>query len=86
MIEIRHQFENKDWFIPDWELKVLIPQYAGLDGAARSAAIRMAVPSPDHFLPILYSAGLLEGDESVEFFNDRPVAGSLTMTGVRGVF
>jgi len=24
MIEIRHQFETKDWFIPDWKLKVLI--------------------------------------------------------------
>lgn len=24
MIEIRHQFEGRDWFVPDWELKVLI--------------------------------------------------------------
>jgi hypothetical protein len=24
MIEVRHQFEDVDWFIPDWELKVLI--------------------------------------------------------------
>lgn len=24
MIEIRHQFEKKDWFIPDWKLKILI--------------------------------------------------------------
>ena len=47
--------------------------------------MRMAVPTPDHFLPILYTAGLLEDDESADFFNDRPVAGSLTMTGVRGV-
>ena len=24
MIEIRHQFKNEDWFVPDWKLKVLI--------------------------------------------------------------
>lgn len=24
MIEIRHQFENQDWFIPNWKLKILI--------------------------------------------------------------
>lgn len=24
MIEIRHQLESKDWFIPDWKLRVLI--------------------------------------------------------------
>ena len=24
MIEIRHQFENEDWFVPDWKLRVLI--------------------------------------------------------------
>lgn len=62
-----------------------LANFSGVGGAARSTAIRMAVPSPDHFLPILYVAGLLESDEEVEFFNDRPVAGSLTMTGVRGV-
>ncbi|MDA1335718.1 MAG: 4,5-DOPA dioxygenase extradiol [Bacteroidetes bacterium] len=63
----------------------LLARFSGVGGGTRSAAMRMAVPTPDHFLPILYTAGLLEDDESLDFFNDRPVAGSLTMTGVRGV-
>ena len=24
MIEVRHQFENEEWFIPEWKLRVLI--------------------------------------------------------------
>jgi len=75
--DIKATLEGRDW--------KALAQCAGVDGAARSAAMRMAVPSPDHFLPVLYFAGLLEDDESVSFFNDRPVAGSLTMTGVRSI-
>jgi hypothetical protein len=32
---------------------------------------------------MLYAAALRESDESLEFFNDRPVAGSLTMTSFK---
>jgi 4,5-DOPA dioxygenase extradiol len=43
----------------------------------------MAIPSPEHFLPLLYVLGLQGKNESTVFFNDKPVAGSLYMTGVR---
>jgi 4,5-DOPA dioxygenase extradiol len=46
-------------------------------------AFRLAVPTPEHFLPLLYTIALQEPDEPVELFNDRPVAGSLTMTSVK---
>lgn len=43
-------------------------------------AARLAVPTPEHFLPMLYALALREPDEPLEWFNDVPVAGSLTMT------
>jgi len=44
--------------------------------------VNMAVPTPEHFLPILYSLSLKEDHESVSFFNDRIVMGSLSMTSI----
>ena len=46
-------------------------------------AFQMAIPSPDHYLPLLYSLALQEEDENTSFFNDEAVMGSLTMTSVR---
>jgi 4,5-DOPA dioxygenase extradiol len=45
--------------------------------------VQLAVPSPDHFLPLLYTLALKEKNEQVVFFNDKPVMGSLTMTSMR---
>jgi len=44
--------------------------------------VRLAVPTNEHYLPMLYALGLKREAESVEFFNDKPVAGSLTMTSM----
>jgi 4,5-DOPA dioxygenase extradiol len=41
------------------------------------------VPTPDHYLPLLYTLGLKGSKDSVSFFNDKAVAGSLTMTSVK---
>lgn len=46
-------------------------------------AVMMAVPTPDHYLPLLYALALKEKDENVSFFNDKAVMGSLSMTSVR---
>lgn len=45
--------------------------------------VRMAVPSPDHYLPLLYTLALKQEDESISFFNDKVVMGSLSMTSLR---
>ncbi|WP_460946819.1 4,5-DOPA-extradiol-dioxygenase [Spirosoma daeguense] len=47
----------------------------------RDAAL--AIPTPEHYLPLLYILGLKGTNDSVSFFNDRAVAGSLTMTSVK---
>lgn len=40
----------------------------------------LAIPSPDHYIPMLYALGLQSEKESITFFNDKLVAGSLNMT------
>ena len=45
--------------------------------------VQLAIPTPDHYLPLLYALALKEEKEAVSFFNDKPVMGSLTMTSVR---
>lgn len=43
----------------------------------------LAIPSPDHYYPLLYAMALQDEKDSVSFFNDKIVGGSLTMTSVK---
>lgn len=43
----------------------------------------LAIPTPDHYYPLLYSLALQDKKDAIEFFNDKAVGGSLTMTGVK---
>ena len=43
----------------------------------------MAVPTPEHYLPLLYTIGLQNKKDEIQFFNDQPVGGSITMTSVK---
>jgi 4,5-DOPA dioxygenase extradiol len=45
-----------------------------------SNALKLAVPTPDHYLPLLYILGLKEKNENIQLFNDKLLAGSLSMT------
>ncbi|QMW00888.1 4,5-DOPA dioxygenase extradiol [Spirosoma foliorum] len=63
--------------ISDGDVKPLI----NYNTLGREAAL--AIPTPEHYLPLLYSLGLQGTKDSVSFFNDRAVAGSLTMTSVK---
>jgi len=47
------------------------------------AAARLAIPTPEHYLPLVYTLGLQQKADEISFFNDQAVAGSLTMTSVR---
>jgi len=46
-------------------------------------AALLAIPTPEHYLPLLYTLGLQNGKEEVSLFNDKAIGGSLTMTSVR---
>lgn len=46
-------------------------------------AFDLAIPTPEHYLPLLYTLALKEDHEPLSLFNDKAVAGSLTMTSVK---
>lgn len=48
-----------------------------------SKDIPLAIPTPDHYIPLMYTLGLKGKADDVSFFNDQAVAGSLTMTSVK---
>ncbi|RYY99971.1 MAG: 4,5-DOPA dioxygenase extradiol [Chitinophagaceae bacterium] len=52
--------------------------YEGLGRAAQ-----LAIPTPEHYWPLLYTLGLKGAGDDVSFFNDKAVGGSLTMTSVQ---
>jgi 4,5-DOPA dioxygenase extradiol len=45
--------------------------------------VELSVPTPEHYLPLLYALALKTENEEVSFFNDKCVMGSLNMTSVR---
>lgn len=48
-----------------------------------SPDISLAIPTSEHYLPLIYSLGLQSDKDEVSFFNDKVVGGSLTMTSVK---
>ncbi len=45
--------------------------------------VQLAIPTPEHYLPLLYVLGLRHKDEPLAFFNDRTVMGSVSMTSIQ---
>jgi 4,5-DOPA dioxygenase extradiol len=86
-----HNFDKDDYGY-DWaiEARSVLNDYL-LDGdfqslidyGKQSLAIKMAIPSPDHYLPLIYTLGLKQKNEELSLFNDKLLAGSLSMTSVR---
>lgn len=73
-IEMNDVFKEK---ILDGNHKALI-DYENLNKAAK-----LAIPTPDHYYPLLYNLGLQDNNDTISFFNDRLVGGSLNMTSVK---
>jgi len=46
-------------------------------------ALQMAVPTTDHYIPLLYTLGLAENTDEIVLFNDELLAGSLSMTSLK---
>lgn len=73
-IEMHELFRNK---ITERDHQALI-NYETLSKSAR-----LAIPTPDHYFPLMYILGLQGKNETPVFFNDQLVAGSLNMTSVK---
>ncbi|MDD3034260.1 MAG: 4,5-DOPA dioxygenase extradiol [Bacteroidales bacterium] len=54
-----------------------------IDYTAQGEPFRLAIPTPEHYLPLLYILALKEKQESINLFNDKTVAGSLSMTSLK---
>jgi 4,5-DOPA dioxygenase extradiol len=83
---------NKDNYGFDWaiEARAFVNKHL-LDGdyaplihyTKQSQAIQLAIPTPEHYLPLLYTLGLQQKGESISLFNDKLLAGSLSMTSLK---
>ncbi|HTB05608.1 MAG TPA: 4,5-DOPA dioxygenase extradiol [Bacteroidia bacterium] len=49
---------------------------------ALGSAMQLAVPSAEHYLPLMYTLALQEENENISFFNDKTVMGSISMTSL----
>lgn len=91
-----HNLRIMNWNLPDagfdWaieaneKLKELI--LSGQDKAllryeSLGKAVQLAIPTPDHYLPMIYILGLKDETGSISFFNDKTVMGSVSMTSFK---
>ena len=83
---------NQDNYGFDWAIEaretinslLLDGNYQPLIGYEKlGKAIQLAVPTPDHYLPLIYTLGLQQKGESLSLFNDKLFAGSLSMTSLK---
>lgn len=54
-----------------------------IDFNKQGKAFNLAIPTPEHYLPLLYTLGLKDEKDNTTIFNDSPLGGSLTMTSVK---
>ncbi|WP_367753192.1 4,5-DOPA dioxygenase extradiol [Flavobacterium sp. WC2430] len=54
-----------------------------IDFEKQSKAFQLAIPTPDHYLPLIYTLALKGKTEELSLFNDKLLAGSLSMTSVK---
>lgn len=73
-IEMNSIFKQK---INDSDFKALI------DYEKLSPAAKLAIPTPDHYYPLLYAMALQDSKDDIQIFNDKLVGGSLNMTSVK---
>jgi len=83
---------NKDDYGYDWAIEtretvnkhLLEGNFKPLiDYTKQSKVFQLAIPTPDHYLPLIYSLGLQQKNEEIQLFNDKLLAGSLSMTSLK---
>ena len=90
-----HNLRVMNWHLPesgfDWAIETndIFKKHL-LDGNHRAlieyeklgAAVRMSIPTPEHYLPLIYALGLQEKSDMTTLFNDKTLMGSISMTSV----
>jgi len=49
---------------------------------SKGRSFELAIPTPEHYLPLLYALALQDENDNITLFNDKALAGALTMTSV----
>jgi len=86
-IDWKNQQGGYDWAIEvDTKVRELIADnnhkpLIDYDKAGR--AFEMAIPTPEHYLPLLYTLALQGKNEEASFFNTKTIMGSISMTSVK---
>jgi len=91
-----HNLRMLDWQKPesgfDWAEEMNIQFKAAIekgetdkltDYSKLGVAAKLAIPTPDHYYPLMYALGLRGKNDSVAFFNDKLAMGSVSMTSVK---
>jgi len=73
---IEASFRMKDFIVDDNHRALINYQ-------AQGKAFQNAIPTPEHYLPLLYTLALKDTGDEINLFNDKAVGGSLTMTSVK---
>lgn len=82
---------DKDNYGYDWAIEArAIVNKSLLDGDYQplmnyqkmGKSLQLAIPTPEHYLPLIYTLGLQQKGENIELFNDKLLAGSLSMTSI----
>mgnify|MGYP006277606829 CR=1 FL=1 len=66
----------RDWILTDDHEPLIHYEKHGTEAA-------LSINSAEHYLPLLYTLGLKDGNEKIEFFADKVTYGSLSMRSVR---
>jgi len=76
-----------DWAIEAHEIinkYILDENFNGLINYEKLGSLaKLAIPNPDHYLPLIYSLALKSKNEKITLFNDKLLAGSLSMTSLK---
>ena len=54
-----------------------------IDFRRRGRAFDLAIPTAEHYLPLLYALALKDEKDDTLIFNDLPLGGAITMTSVK---
>lgn len=54
-----------------------------IDYHQQGKAFQLAIPTPEHYLPLIYTLALKNKNDETMLFNDQPVGGSLSMTSFK---
>jgi len=91
-----HNLRTIDWRNPDsgfdWAIEADTKMRGWIEEGNHEALINyekggkafsMSIPTPEHYLPLLYTLGLKTDREEVSLFNTKTIMGSISMTSVK---